>query len=141
MAAREKDVYSEFSGDFEDVTEGRCEKMSDRHIAGRPDLYTSCEEYGSVWIEVKFETAPKRESTKIPVKMTGPQREWIREEQRCGGNAGWMLCVKFGPREWRYWAGTDPDVQSVDQADYLAVRKAGEDTPVHEIMGAITRNR
>ena len=139
MAAKEKDVYREFSIDFKSQTGGRCEKMSDRHVAGRPDLYTSCKKYGVCWIEVKFEVAPKREDTAIKLNLSGPQRNWIKEEQRCGGNAGWMICVKFGPREWRYYVGTDPNTQRVCQSTHVCTRKSGEALDVKKVMSRLVR--
>lgn len=137
MANSEKDVYKEIKKIVRSRLKGRCIKVSDRHIAGIVDLYTCDPSFGPTWIEVKYETNPKRASTKIKLAMTANQRQFILDEQKCGGKAGWILCVKVTPRLWRYYAGNDPTVTEVSQASYICDRKAGEAMNIVKIMEAI----
>ena len=137
MANSEKDVYKELKKIVRSRLKGRCLKISDRHISGIVDIYTCDHTFGPTWIEVKFETMPKMAKTKIKVKMTELQRQFIRDEQKCGGKAGWLLCVKVKPRLWRYYAGSDASVTEVSQDSHVCERKAGEAMNIIKIMERI----
>jgi len=139
MANSEKDVYKEIKKIVRSRLKGRCLKVSDRHIAGIVDLYVCDHSFGPTWIEVKYETMPKMAKTKIKLKMTPNQRQFIKEEQACGGKAGWLLCVKVSPRVWRYYAGSDPEVTEVEQNSHVQERKAGEAVNILRIMEYIHR--
>jgi len=137
MANSEKDVYKEVKKIVRSRLKGRCLKISDRHIAGIVDLYTCDNAFGPTWIEVKYETNPKMAKTKIKLKMTALQRNFIREEQACGGKAGWLLCVKVKPRLWRYYAGSDASVTEVSQRSFIQERKAGEALNIIRVLETI----
>lgn len=99
-------------------------KISDRFHHGIADLYVR--RYDSVWIELKYLIAPKLKETLLQVNLTQNQRLFIRKEQEAGGNAGWALCVKYGPSLWKIFVGADWKTESIGQDEFLVERAKGE---------------
>lgn len=99
---------------------------------GIPDLYVRAHQ--GVWIELKFAIGYKRpDKIEMPLKLSALQRKFIRDEQKAGGYAGWMLCVKDWSFEhvksntnWLVFTGIDANVESVLIDEYTWARGRGE---------------
>lgn len=117
-------------------------KASDRHIAGIVDIYSCTPKFGTVWVELKFERDPKGTRLSYPVALTELQRQFIKKQQRAGGQAGWCLCVKVGTNWWRYFASSDYNVKKIDLNLHNppVVRKSGHGLDVENLLSKIVRS-
>lgn len=140
MANNEAQFRSELKKDIETLG-GFCKVISQKFFTGYPDLHASLPGVGSAWIECKFEARADYKG-RCPLKLTPLQREFIRREQRAGGNAGWVLCIKFSKlKQWAAYCGRSPDETEVDLRYPRTVRAAGRYWGVTEIMESIVEPR
>lgn len=138
MAARESDLHAEVKKAIKLQLGGRAFKASDRHLVGVLDIYSVCRRYGSIWIELKFLAAPKQQKTPLHLALTTNQRLFGKTEQRAGGCAGWILCTKYEERRvWRYHAGANFDVETLEQHTFDYERKAGAHFEIDKLLGVI----
>lgn len=136
MANNESSLIREFAADANNIG-AHSRKISDRFNIGIPDLWCC---YGGIgcWLEFKYLKAPAKPETPLKVDMTALQREFIRKEQRAGGNCGWVLGVKFTTTTWRLYAGNSPDVISVGQDSFIQRRKRGEMWDIARVMEVVS---
>lgn len=97
--------------------------IAQRYMVGVHDLQITGRLFIG-YIELKFERAPKNIETKIKVNLSDKQREFGREQQKCGGKAAWMLCVRY-KRHWSYFFSSDFGVTHVDQREFTSQRVIG----------------
>ena len=101
---------------------GSCIRMRHASIGGIPDLYIKHPEFPAMWIECKF----KRNGTGKPgsLKLTPQQREFIKLENKLGGDAGWAICVKHDTR-WSMYAGRGAPLR-YEEKDLIQTRSIGQ---------------
>lgn len=133
MAASESQFQSEFMSACRHQLNAHVFKVTETFSRGTPDLYV-CTSFWRGWVELKFENAPVMNSTPIKINLSPNQREFLRREQEAGGFAGWVTCVKYTSRLWRVFAGDDPDVERINQDDYIATRMTGTQWEARPIL-------
>lgn len=107
--------------------------VSEKFQSGIPDVWCSAGRRWRGWLELKFETLPKKTDTLIRVRLSELQRKYLRDERKSGGECGWILCVK-GHREWFYFVGADEKVAEVCQDEWVMRRKFGEILDVNFLL-------
>jgi len=112
--------------------------VSEKFQSGIPDIWVSGRELRG-WVELKYATMPKMGKTPIKLNLSVLQRKHLRDEQRSGGECGWILCVKDG-RRWLYYAGSDYAKEQVNQEDFTVVRKYGEALKSEELLRKIRKD-
>lgn len=135
MAARESDFHRELIKGLNGIG-SHSFKASDRSKAGVPDVYSCVPDFGSWWIECKFEIMPKMQKTLININLSELQSRFIKNEIKSGGNAGWAVCVKMN-RTWFYYVGVDWRARQISQDKYVFHRKAGQELDVKVLMNAL----
>lgn len=89
-------------------------------------------------IEIKCPERPV--SLPVPVNLTPLQRKFIRDYQRAGGYAGWIVVVVQPPEigmGYLLYADTNPDVKYLDHSSHGLARVFGEKTLVYTIDEAV----
>ena len=109
--------------------------INDRFVSGIPDVWASGELYHG-FVELKMRPMPKRPETPIKLNLSDPQRRFLKDEKEAGGRSAWILCVK-GNREWFYYAGTDENVEHVEQNSWVVRRRHGEILDVNTLLNHI----
>jgi len=86
---------------------GYAQKMSNRHIAGVPDLFVKLKSYEGVFIECKIQKNWKGPYSRLD--LTKLQRQTLYRMHSAAQPCGWvMLYQEKGPRDKYAAAGADP---------------------------------
>jgi hypothetical protein len=68
---------------------------------GVPDCYFSGS-HGDLWVEVKYQKAPKKVNTKFKANLSTLQDKWLTERSKEGRNVAVVLGTDLGCRIFKY---------------------------------------
>lgn len=71
-------------------------KLSNQFLAGKPDLFIAAPGHNPVFLEVKYEKAPKKARPVSLSDITALQWKNIREARAAGLKAGWAMVLERG---------------------------------------------
>lgn len=99
-------------------------KASHRDLNGILDLVIQIPEYPTWFIECKFDRHPIENWTKVHVNLSPHQANTMRQLQRSGGRAGWVVLVPMKDQKDCYHMvmGVDPSAKYA-KIDSEAIRR------------------
>lgn len=100
--------------------------INDQFLIGHPDVYAAmdCKSY---WLELKF-IHSETVKTSWPLKLTAPQRAFLKAEQDVGCCAGWVLCVKnYKLKCWDVYAGSDSSALVAEPINFIERKLRGQE--------------
>lgn len=136
MASNEGQFQTEIQDAFKEVG-ARVTKVSDQFKGGIPDLNITYKGINA-WLELKFQKAlPIRADTLLRPDLSKGQKMFMQREQKNGGVALWLLCVKDG-LTWRLYLGDTTNDEGVEQGQTIQTRKRGEKWNVENLWDFVS---
>jgi hypothetical protein len=115
-------------------------RVADMYKIGTVDMYVKAGGKRGKWIENKYSRSMNRDMNISPM-----QRQFLKKEQRAGGDAGWMCCVEIEPsKRWEIWVGDNPDAKYAHEGMFIGTRMRGDKWPVLrclEVLEILNYNR
>lgn len=93
-------------------TKAHAFKVATQFKKGVLDVYTKLPDFPTLWVELKFKKVGPN-TTSVKIELTELQRNFMRKEQKAGGNAGWMLYIVDSRGNSYIVASSDPDAERI----------------------------
>jgi len=93
-------------------------KIMNMNQNGIPDCYFSGS-HGDLWVEVKYQTIPKRESTLIKPNLSPLQFKWLNDRRKEGRNVAVLMGTNIGSHIYQY----GPFDESLSKSAFQTTRK------------------
>jgi len=105
-------------------------KIMNSMTNGVPDCYFSGKK-GDLWVEMKYKTAPKRESTLIKHELSALQLQWLNNRQAEGRNVAVVYGTDIGCHIYQHGLFDEP----LHRSAFSLTRQAVIEWIIKETLG------